>query len=503
MIDQGPGLGSFAFGEESGRVICWCTSNGIYAIIYIRKAAGVTYFCYAYGDDGAWTEEVLVRSDNNTGRLGIQATVEGFALDVHQTGGANDQVHIAWNAGGIIYHSELVVPNVPNNNGNWTAWAGFRYQRVDNNAAIIGYYAPAIQVDAAGDPHITYGNSAASEFACYNYGNGVNHAFVPASEVTLSAGVASAVNPTILAIPEVVAGGRDLYVFWLNGTIVEYRFCASANSPLVLVNWTAAATIITLINNAVAVSAAYWYEPGAALAQILVGAYDAGIGADLKTNRYDEGNIYGWGGGWRAAPGGTPEVRAVSKMQITQVSANDFALTQILAGVAQFSFTNLGGATHDFLGQTVYDCTNSFPVEIAAEMRGREHGDFSYGLLHSQPGATLDYMFDLVRINAQPSTSSLDPDNGDREDEAQAITLSWSFDDPGDAQTKRRVQVDEFGGDFSAPDYDSGEQAGAAANWDIPALTLVFSTHYEWRVKVWDDEVGTEYDPYSESSWEG
>jgi hypothetical protein len=251
------------------------------------------------------------------------------------------------------------------------------------------------------------------------------------------------------------------------------------------------------------VSAAYWYEPGAALAQILVGAYDIGVGADLKTNRYDEGNIYGWGGGWRAAPGGTSEARAVSIMQITQVHANDFALMQAIAGVAQFSFTDLGGGTHDFIGQTVYDCTNSFPTEIATEMRGRETGDFSYGALHSQLGANEDYMFDLIRINSQPATSAYDPDDGDIEDETNIITLSWSFNDAGDAQTKRRVQVDEFGEDFSGPVYDSGEQAGAPNNWGIPADTLAFNTHYIWRVKVWDDEVGDEYDPYSESDWEG
>jgi len=44
-------------------------------------------------------------------------------------------------------------------------------------------------------------------------------------------------------------------------------------------------------------------------------------------------------------------------------------------------------------------------------------------------------------------------------------------------------------------------QAGATPNWDIPASTLAFDTHYEWRVRVWDDEKGDEYCPYSISSW--
>ncbi len=165
----------------------------------------------------------------------------------------------------------------------------------------------------------------------------------------------------------------------------------------------------------------------------------------------------------------------------------------------KFGFTDYGAGQYDFTAATFKYCANSVPLYMGSETRGRENDDYSFGMLHVQ--SVDDIMFDLVRTNDSPTANSLDPDNGDREDEGQAITCSWTFSDPGQAQTRRRIQVQEYGGDWSSIVYDSNEQDGATASWDIPASTLDFDTHYEWRVKVWDDEEGDEYDPYSESDW--
>ena len=489
--DTGKNIGAVgqALGIGNSRIICWCEANGTYAAVYVRETGGNTLFCYAYGDDNAWTEEVLVRSNAATGRLGIQATVESFSLDVHQTGGANDHVHIAWCTGGLIYHSELVVPDVPNNNGNWTAWGGTRYQRVDNNAGGLGYYGPSISVDTAGNPHIAYGHSDASETICYNYGNGANHAFTPANELSLGT-TSNAVEAEMIAVPE---AGRDLYVFWDNGNSVNYRYCPNASNPLVIGNWAVAVSPLTFANSVSSFSASYWYDLGGALCQLFVAGTD---GTATKSNWYDEGNVNGWGGGWR---GQVTEVPVTSWVQVTQVDANDFALVY-WSTVGKFAFTDYGNNQYDCITSTYYEFTNKNIDECVTEFRGRENDNYSFGVLHIQQ--TSDIMFDLVRVNARPTAVSLDPDAGQREDEGNIITCSWTFTDPGQSQTKRRIQVQAFGGDWSVIVYDSNAQVGALESWNIPALTLTFNTHYEWRVKVWDDEEGDEYDPYSDSDWE-
>jgi hypothetical protein len=479
---------------ENARVISWCEANTTYATIYIREASGVTYFCYAYGDDNSWTEEILVQSNVSTARLGIQATVDECALDVHQTGGANDHVHIAWAwaAGGILYHSELVVPTAPNNNSNWTTWTN-RYQRVDNNAGGIGYYAPSISVDSSGDPHIAYGHSSASESLMYNYGSGASHAFTPANELTLTASPTVAVNPSMVAVPEV---GRDLYVFWDDGSAIAYRKCPNASNPLVIGSWSAQANALTFGSTVSTHSVSYWYDGGAPKAQIYIVGCDTGN--VTKSNWYDEGNVNGWGGGWRGA---VTEGPSTTKVQVTQVDANDFALVYWASGssVGRFAFTDYGSSDFDCVTSTFYLFTNSNMDNCSTEFRGRENDNFSFGTLHIQSSS--DIMFDLVRINATPTATSLDPDSGAKEDEEAIITLTWTFSDAGQAQTQWSIEVDEYGTGFASPIWSSGIQVGAGGTDDIPASTLAFNTHYEWRLKVWDDEKGDEYDPYSISAW--
>jgi len=494
--DTGAGMGSSGppLGQENARTISWCEANTTYAAIYLRELSGVIYFCYAHGDDNSWTEEILVQSNVSTARLGIQATVVDFALAVHQTGGANDQVHIAWiDDNGLVYHSELIVPDAPNNNSNWTAWATFRYQRVDNSAIGIGYYAPSISIDSSGDPHITYGHSNGWESVMYNYGSGASHAFTPANELALTTSAMAAVNPNMVVISE---AGRDLYIFWDDGSNVVYRYCPNASNPLLIGSWSAQSPVLTFSSGVATQSISYWYDGGAPKAQIfIVGADNGGV---AKSNWYDEGNVNGWGGGWR---GQVTEGPNTSNIQVTHVDANDFALVYWTPGtvVGHFAFTDYGSSDFDCVTSTFYEFTNISVNYCSTEFRGREHDNFSFGVLHVQ---NLDaIMFDLVRVNAPPTATSLDPDSGDREDEESAITCSYTFTDPGQAQTARHIEVKLYGGSWSSLEYDSGMQAGATPNWDIPASTLAFDTHYEWRVRVWDDEKGDEYCPYSISSW--
>ncbi len=494
-VNAGTPSGGHVLGEYSERCISWCEADNTYAAVYVREAASVTYFCYGYGDDNSWTEEILVRSDAASGRFAIQATVDHCSLDVDQTGGVHDHVHIAWSTtGNIVYHSELTDPTDPSESGGatWTTWGGNRYQRVDNTGNST---CPSVSVDGNGDPHVVW--CRASNTVRYNYGNGASHAFTRASTITLST-PSKQTAPCIVAVTD---DTRDLYVFYGSGNTIKYRYCDKGNNPLNLVNWTAAATVLDygLGPAPLGSSVYYWYDAGGALAQIMVASKNSsGI---IRTNWYDEGNVNGWGGGWRTA-GGTLETVTADLIQITQVDADDFALIYVPYGGTddvKFGFTDYGAGQYDFTAATFKYCANSVPLYMGSETRGRENDDYSFGMLHVQ--SVDDIMFDLVRTNDSPTANSLDPDNGDREDEGQAITCSWTFSDPGQAQTRRRIQVQEYGGDWSSIVYDSNEQDGATASWDIPASTLDFDTHYEWRVKVWDDEKGDEYDPYSESDW--
>lgn len=506
--DEGSDVGTVLpftpLGTRNNRTISWCEADGIYARIYSRDdGAGNTLFCYAYGNTNAWTEEILIRSNLATGRLGVQATVTEFSLCVDQTGGANDHVHIVWidSTTMQLYHSELVIPNAPNLNPNWTAWGGLRYQRVDNNSD-SNY--PSVDTDNNGHPVVAYEVAqGGGQYQVYvNYGNGAAHAFAPAAELSISANIGHNLYPALICIHE---DNRDIYVFVNNLNLIQCNYCDKAGLPTAAPSWGGWNTILTFAGlgqgNADAPSVYYWYEPGAALAQIMVVAREQNLGV-TRDDWYDEGNVNGWGGGWRAAPNGTLEGPVCSTVQMTQVDANDFALTYIQQGgsVIKFAFTDYG-TTYDFIGASVRNATNLLPTDYSTEERGRENDDFSYGNIHVQAGAPdLDFMYDLIRANAKPTATTLDPDGGSYEDEQADFDLTWTFSDPGQAQTKFRVQIAVYGTSFAAPVVDT-TTVSAVASHTVDAFTLSFGTHYEWRLKVWDNELGDEYDPYSESDW--
>lgn len=482
------GLPDLVLSDGNNRVICWCEANAIYATLYLREAGGNTLLCYAHGNSNSFTEEILVRSNLATGRLGLQATIVSASLDVHQTGGANDHVHIILvTSTGELYHAELVVPNAPQINGNWSTWIAIRYQRVDNTGAVKNAH---VSVDGNGDPHVVWNDD--DQTVHYNLGNGGAPHTVAPGLTQLIANPGQATHPTCVAIVEET---RDIHAFWENGVSIDWRWCDNLANPLVIGNWTAAAAVLTFpgVTAAQAPSVCYWWDGGPLTQMMVVANNDVG---DIESNWYDEGNVNGWGGGWRAS---TTEV-VLGVVRITQVSGNDFALTHILAGICtMFGYTDYAGADYDFQASTFKKCTNSVPTEIGTEFRGREHDDYSFGMLHVQAG---DIVFDLVRVNTKPGTSGYDPDNGTREDETAIIVLDWDFDDPGQSQRKYRVQVDLWTGDYSTPEYDSGVVVSANSQHNVPADTFLFNTHYKYRVKVWDSEAGTEECPYSEGSWE-
>lgn len=482
----------------NNRNLVYAIADVTYGKVYLRDdGAGNILFCYAYGNTNAWTEDILIRSNAATGRLGVQMTIVDCAITVEVTGGANDHFHIAFvNSLGELYHCELIRPLQPTIAAYWTQWPlpgpGTPYQRVDNTSDAKTC---SIDVDNAGDPHIAWNNNNTDVY--YNYGPG--NVFPPAANFSLIA-VGAATTPLCVVVYEMPGAGRDVHVFWENANLIQWTWCDALVLPSNPVNWAAAVAVITHPGGTTAMppSAYYWYEPGAALTQMMVGSCNT-LG-NTETNWYDEGNVNGWGGGWR---GTTTEAMAAQNVQITQVDANDFAITYIPlgGGVPLFGFTNYG-VTYDFLAATLKLCTNSIPNEMGAQRRARENSDFSYGILHTQAGVDRDLMFDLVRNNNKPTAVGLDPDSGDREDESNPITLSWTFTDPGQVQTQWSIEVDEYGTSFASPIWSSGIQAGAGGTDDIPALTLAFNTHYEWRIRVWDSEKGDEYDPYSRSDWQ-
>lgn len=502
-----PAFENGPLGPRNNRTVSWCEADGTLVQVYLRDdGAGNTLFCYAYGNDNAWTEEILVRSNAATGRLGIQAVVHCFSICVHQTGGANDHVHFMFDdtITANVYHTELLIPTAPHINGNWSTWGGppVRYQVI---TALGAAAHSSIDTDSTGHPIVVYQRSVGGgQYQAYvNYGNGANHAFTPASELALTGNIAHELFPVVVCVDD---DARDIYIFVNNGQTIQERYCDKAGLPTLIGSWAAWNTVINFVGigsgNAGPPSAYYWYDGGGAFAQIMVAAREVTLGR-IRTNWYDEGNVNGWGGGWRNA-NGTLEGVLADAVQISQVDANDFALTYVPfgAGIVRFGFADYGTPQYDFTGSTFLDATNSAAREFSAEERGRESDDLSFGLIHLQTGVDFDFMFDLVRVNVTPTAVSLDPDSGDREDESNIIVLSWTFTDPGQAQTQWHIQVDEFGAGFVGPIWDSGVQAGADASDNLPALTLAFNIHYEWRIMVWDDEVGDEYDPYSDSDWE-
>jgi hypothetical protein len=303
-------------------------------------------------------------------------------------------------------------------------------------------------------------------------------------------------------IEAVVEETRDLYAFYTNDNVMLWRYCDKANNPLVLGNWTAGAAIITCGGTIDYIATAHWYSPGGALAQIMAIARSS---AEVRSTWYDEGNVNGWGGGWRPSlfGAGTQEFDSGSTIdwvQITNSSANDFGLLYHKTGtVLYFGYTNYASARFVFLGAAWSKASNDGSTDFNTAMRAIQVTP-SIPTLYVKTAD--DLYFILVRTNSPPSATGFNPDVGVHKNELAIITLSWTFVDPGQSQSQLQAQVIGYATDWSGTIlWDSGVVVSATSSTNIPATTLAYGTHYKWRVKLWDDEKGTEYDPYSAGDW--
>jgi hypothetical protein len=416
-----------------------------------------------------------------------------MSLDIDQT---NNHIHMAYQtSGSAIYHSELKSPLAPNVDANWSNWGGFRYQRVDNN----GGGNPCIGVDGSGNPHVVWVRDAGAndKRMDYNYGGGGTHAFTTASTIALASGLTLMPKAWIEAVAEET---RDLYAFYTDNNIMRWRYCDKANNPLVLGNWTGAATIITCGGTIDYIETAHWYSPGGAFAQIMA---IARCGAEVRSCWYDEGNVNGWGGGWRDDPNGIQEFDSSSTIdwvQVTNSSANDFGLLYHKTGTMfYFGYTAYASTRFIFAGAAWSKASNDGTTDFNTAMRAIQTSPAIPTLYVKSAD---DLYFILVRTNSPPSSTGFNPDGGIHKNELAIITLSWTFVDPGQSQSQLQAQAIGYATDWSGtPIWDSGVIVSATPSRDIPAATLAYATHYKWRVKVWDDEKGTEYDPYSAGDW--
>ena len=66
-------------------------------------------------------------------------------------------------------------------------------------------------------------------------------------------------------------------------------------------------------------------------------------------------------------------------------------------------------------------------------------------------------------------------------------TFTWTYSDPdGDPQGWFELEADN-NSNFSSPEIDTGQSAGAVTSYLAPAGSLVYNTTYHWRVRVWDN----------------
>ena len=489
-------------------------------------------------EDGPWETVKLVTRELSGGLImNGPFTGDVFNCSIAYDDNANE-VHVAWlttdgSTDWQLYHAKCTAPLSFGTVTNWYDWGGgTRYQAVSDNPTYpIELF--CLFVDTSTNRPVVVWNqhNTSSQYEIWiNVGGGTGGAFTSVSSFCISTNGATETNnhyrsPTGLCVSEI---GTEFYVSYYTDYSsgptynVICKRLDDGNTWGTYANWlgpsggqTSGDIIISDSNNSIGLTlgSSYWYDAPGPLTQYFVAAP---LDGDVYTNWFDEGGNILAAETWLHLAGsglGITGMAPSGRCAVANVNANDFRTFWWKDKTFYFKDTDEGsgllhptGDTYEILNDPLKggwcsierwgdQVTNSESVVMFVE-------DTTGG---AQPYLDEPIYFIYVKGNAQPIVTISLPKDGSGEDEEDQIVMMWDFNDSdNDAQRDFFLQVDEYGGDFSSPVASASGNVPppfTVENSSLAPNTLSTGTRYQWRIKVWDDNYGTEYGYNAESEW--
>ncbi len=497
-------------GIETGRSIEYSTTSNVYAWVWVDAADDLWL---SVGEDSAW---VTTQLSGVAGPLGHAVNVGYAKVAIDQN---TDKAHIIYYDidNNFVYHArcEDILNAVVG--ASWTQYGGpgVNYQRVCNcgnpkpNASIC---VDGNVNNGANKPHVIMEITAGAGVVQYAYGVGANGAFTPANNITLAN--AGEATPTMICTSD---EGRELYVFWVNGTDIECVKCLDAANPLLPGGGSWGGPVAGAGGGPdIAItggmgdapsppSASWWWD---ADERVIVATSLVGGTNLIVTNYWDEtAGPAAWAGQAPAAPNPGFGVSS-GVMIVNRGNANKWTM---------YAHDNAAGLeyalkdnTYSFAGATWYDQATTGPVlnsYMSCEWRHLEVISANHSVVVWVDDAT-NLWYGETRINTSTVPTMGTPTGSTYHNELETIEFDWTFNDTeADIQRQYYAEIDDDVA-FGSPVADPGSNfrlstwtTSALDDQTLNASVLAGTGTYYWRVKTRDSEYGTEADPDSESGY--
>jgi hypothetical protein len=482
----------------------------------------------ARGIEDDWETVKLISAEASGGLL--DATPHGeIAYSCVAYDSDLEELHVAWLEGiegdsvFRIYHARCTDTALWNQVSGWKTYTSTKYQLVNEDDTKAIELACLAVDDTHHYPIVVWAQKNDNDkYEIYiNVGdNGGDFSFDTSETTCISTSGGSENNhdhrsPACVCVWE---EGLEIYVAWYHRDTstpiyrVECKRLVNGDSWLTFSNWkgpnsgTTTADIIATASNTSTgqeLGMAYWWDAGT-LSQVFVAAI---LDGDIYTNWFDESGVYfGGGNDWNTGGGTALGIASTFRSTCSRVNANDFRVFYRIGSKTYFLDTDIDNTFFWPVGDAEEIFNNTKNGFANAELIGDQLTNDIVALLFVEDIAGYfdePLWFIYTKSNQKPTVSVTTPKSAEGEDEQQAIYMVWNYYDPdGDTQDNYQFQVTSYGSTYNSPLYSNiGTRPDTSYIVPIPPNTLSTGSHYMWRVRVWDDNYGTDYGYNAESEW--